>query len=223
MRIAPLNAVDRVDFILEEARRRRVLHVGCCDAPFTAQELARGTLLHQRLVEASTEVAGLDSDAHSVNLMTEAGVHNLWTSAADLRKALDARGEDRPFDLIVLGEVLEHVLSVDDLVSECQSVASPDATWVVTVPNAVPLKRFWRLAFGVEEVHPDHVCYFSPATLSTLMRKLGFDNMTLYSYWRDVGAVSQGFNKVVRRVRFLQPFCDGLCGTFRLRSADADE
>ena len=40
---------DRVSYILSACLGKRVLHVGCVDAPYTQRRFERGTLLHMAI------------------------------------------------------------------------------------------------------------------------------------------------------------------------------
>src|SRR6187549_2683007 len=58
----PPTMVNRVDYLLQYCQDKRVLHIGFTDHPFTSERLASGELLHQRLKQVTSGLAGVDLD-----------------------------------------------------------------------------------------------------------------------------------------------------------------
>src|SRR5690242_17147194 len=102
---APLPLVQRVDHLLARCRGRRVLHLGCTNWPYTDAALADGSLLHLRLAGVAAELYGIDADAEGLARLAAAGHHHLHRG--DL-EALDTLALP-PFDVIVAGEIIEHL------------------------------------------------------------------------------------------------------------------
>jgi hypothetical protein len=157
---------DRRTFIMERSRGKRVLHLGCIDWPFLERKIAEGSLLHADLVRVAESVVGFDSDEKGARLFAERG----WpTIVGDL--------EDMPelpeVDVVIAGEVIEHLANpgrfLASLASRC-----PGTEVVVTTPSAYAMKRWWRFLLGHEQVHPDHVAYYSPLTLRAILERYGY-------------------------------------------------
>ena len=68
---------DRKALVVERCRGKKVLHVGCADAPYTADRLASGDLLHARIGQVAADLWGLDSDAHALALLRDVGYEQL--------------------------------------------------------------------------------------------------------------------------------------------------
>jgi SAM-dependent methyltransferase len=166
---APLGVRDRADFLCELAVGRRVLHVGCAAAPVTPELLTSPNFLHRRLVEAAQSCCGVDTDAGASQMLRDAGFLDIITADATELSSVT----DKTYDLIVLGEVLEHVNNPGLLLDEMAKVLDPGGRIVVTVPNAYNLLRFLQIFAGREVVHMDHVAYYSPKTLSAACARVG--------------------------------------------------
>lgn len=210
MKLPRIHSCDREQFIMRYADGQRVLHVGCADMPFTAKKLRQGRLLHQRLLPVAAELTGVDVSGDGVALMRQAGIGDLHVLNAET-KLSEVFGAQR-FDVIVAGEVLEHVLNAGILLESLKSVCHPQSCIVLTTVNFAPIKRTYRLLYLDESVHPDHVCYYSLATLTCLLKQCGYKPLEWAAHWWDVGRVSRIVNKILRKAPFfVQYYADGLC------------
>jgi 2-polyprenyl-3-methyl-5-hydroxy-6-metoxy-1,4-benzoquinol methylase len=148
-----------------------VAHVGCADSPYTAELLAAGALLHQRLVRVA-RVTGVDVDVEALAMLRAAMPGERFVS---LDVTAGALGEDGGrFGLVIAGEVLEHVPDADSFLRGCRALLAPGGRLCVTVPNACCPKIGLRSLFGRESVHPDHRVYYGPRTLTRTLAGAGF-------------------------------------------------
>ncbi|MGC1687149.1 MAG: class I SAM-dependent methyltransferase, partial [Candidatus Acidiferrales bacterium] len=97
---------DRVNFIANLCKGRCVMHLGCAAWPLTEQQLDDGSLLHLALSKVSRRVYGIDLNEEGLAFLRERGFKDLirW----DVEKLDDLRVEE-PADVIVSGEILEHL------------------------------------------------------------------------------------------------------------------
>ncbi|MEZ5288457.1 MAG: class I SAM-dependent methyltransferase [Vicinamibacterales bacterium] len=102
----PPRLVQRVAFIEEACAGKRVLHLGCTNWPYTETVIRDGSLLHLRLMARAAELHGLDSDREGLDVLAAHGVPHLHLG--DLER-LDETALDGPFDVIVAGEIIEHL------------------------------------------------------------------------------------------------------------------
>jgi 2-polyprenyl-3-methyl-5-hydroxy-6-metoxy-1,4-benzoquinol methylase len=141
---------------------RRVLDLGCRDGALT-----------QTYLEGN-EVVGVDADREALAEAAKLGIETNW---ADLDRPLELA--DESFDVVVAGELLEHLRDPQRLVSEIRRVLRPGGTFVASVPNAYRLKR--RLFFLVgrpPDDDPTHLQMFSPADVRALLE--GFEAPQLH-------------------------------------------
>jgi 2-polyprenyl-3-methyl-5-hydroxy-6-metoxy-1,4-benzoquinol methylase len=165
---------DRFDFVRElcATTQGEVAHIGCADSPYTAELLAAGTLLHVRLVTSGT-VVGFDVDEAALDLIRQA-------LPGDRLVALDVAesvpdSERARYELVIAGEVLEHVGNADAFLSGCSALLAPGGRLCVTVPNACCPKLGVRALIGRESVHPDHRVYYGPRTLRRTLEGVGLE------------------------------------------------
>lgn len=136
---------------------KRVLDLGCRYGALTA------------FYADGNEVVGVDIDRAALQVAEDRlGIETRW---ADLDEPLAF--EDASFDVVVLGEVLEHVRDPQALVAEAVRVLRPGGGIVGSTPNGFRLKS--RLLFLIGR-HPEndatHLHVFSPDDVRLLLRGL---------------------------------------------------
>ena len=136
--------------------KKKILDVGCRDGVFTGK------------IMKNNVVTGVDIDTTALqicrkNLGIETIQHNLNTSFPFLKES---------FDVVLLGEVLEHSIFPEFLLSEIAHVLKPDGFLVGSVPNAYRLKNRVLFFLG-KEYDPDqtHLHHFSLQELKRMLSK----------------------------------------------------
>jgi SAM-dependent methyltransferase len=132
---------------------RRVLDLGC-----------RAGALTRFYVEGN-DVVGVDVDSVALARAAELGIE---TVHADVEEPFPFPAES--FDVVVAGELLEHLRSPERVVAEARRVLRPGGIFVGSVPNFFRLRN--RLAFlaGRPLDHdPTHLRIFAPRDVRTLM------------------------------------------------------
>ena len=190
-----MELVQRVDFIRQLCAGKKVLHLGCANYPFTRDSIKNNMLLHYDLEKSAGELYGFDFDQPGLDILAERGTKNLYR--ADLEKLGDV-GLAETFDVIVAGEMIEHLNNPGLFLTGIQRFMNAETRLLLTTINAYCGMRF--LWYGLrgrrgkqEPVHPDHVAYYSYATLSELVRRhgLAIDSFMFY----DVGKEHRPHNK----------------------------
>jgi SAM-dependent methyltransferase len=209
----PRQLVDREHFILDECRGQRVLHLGFVDHPYLAERLANGTWLHRRLFGVARELVGVDTACDEVEqLRGRPDVGQVLCGDAESLEQLELP----PFERIVAGELMEHLNNVGLFLGSVKSLLAPDGRLIISVPNAFCLRRTLRVAFGVESVHPDHVAYYSHATLKHLLTRYGYVIEHVAGYRLPVGTPRAAY-LLDRAASLLSPnLCEGLVYSVRV-------
>jgi SAM-dependent methyltransferase len=148
-------AVERIDLFRRAVRGpgRRVLDLGCRYGALTAH------------YTAGNHVVGLDVDRDALERAAELGIETCW---ADVEEGLPF--DDESFDVVVAGELLEHISHPDSLVAEARRVLRPDGTFVGSVPNAYRLKNRLRFLVGrPPEKDPTHLHLFTADDVRVLL------------------------------------------------------
>ena len=138
----------------------RVLDLGCRTGALT-EHYAGGN-----------ELTGVDVDRDALERARERlEIETVW---ADVEDGLPFDGGS--FDVVVAGELLEHLADPAATVSHVRRVLRPGGRFVGSVPNAYRLKA--RLAFAAgrsPDPDPTHLRMFSPRSLGSLLSR--FDDV----------------------------------------------
>jgi len=150
------GATDRASIIAElvGGADLRVLDLGCRTGALT-QHFADGN-----------RVTGLDVDREALERARERlGIDTVW---GNVEEGLPF--DDSSFDVVVAGELLEHLAMPRSVVREARRVLAPGGRFVGSVPNAFRLKSRVRFATGRHpETDPTHLQLFTPAALRALL------------------------------------------------------
>ncbi len=160
---------DRDKKILELCRDKAVLHIGACDAPYTAKKLSSGQLLHKRLVEVAGELVGVDVDEESIAYLKAEGISGIVNVDFFELKSLEIQP-----DIIVFGETIEHLENPGLYLETLNQFMTPEARLIISTPNCYSISAQCRVLLNKENIHPDHRVGFSAALLEQLLDKMGF-------------------------------------------------
>lgn len=175
-------------FILKDERGRllqsligqgqQVLDIGCRDGALT-QYFAQGN-----------KVLGVDIDEHSLQKAASLGIETqLVNLNGDWR---ELRG--RVFDVVVAGEVLEHLYYPEKVASRAAACLSAGGLFLGSVPNAFSLKNRLRYLAGSKRhtplSDPTHITQFSARELKDMLAK----------HFKEVEIV--GLGRYLRLARF---------------------
>lgn len=181
---------DRAQFIADICRGRRVLHLGCVQSGSLEEALAAGTLLHLRLSKVASELVGVDLDAQGIARMRKAGFTNLHHGDVEHLQALGLGGG---FDVVVAGEIVEHLSNPGLCLDAVRGKLRPEGRFVVTVPNAFSFRHMLPLAFRRRElVMDDHTAYHSFQTMRALLTRHGFTPVEHYAASDTTSANGKG-------------------------------
>lgn len=187
--------VQRVDFIKQICRGKKVLHLGCTNWPYTQEAIDNDMLLHFELEKTAAALYGFDYDQAGLDMIEKAGAKNLYR--ADLEK-LDEVPLEETFDVIIAGEMIEHLSNPGLFLQGIRRFMNAETKLVITTINAYCAFRF--LVYGLrgkgganEPVHPDHVAYYSYKTLKLVLEREQLQVSEFYFY--DIGREHRPFNR----------------------------
>lgn len=189
------DLVQRVDFIKAVCKGQKVLHLGCTNYPYTEESIENKMLLHFELEKIASEIYGFDFDQRGLDILEQHGSKNLFR--VDLEQ-LDQVALDEKFDVIVGGEMIEHLSNPGLFLTGIKRFMSDDTRLVLTTINAYCALRF--MMYGLrgrggknEPVHPDHVSYYSFRTLNLILERQDLKLKEFYFY--DIGEEHRPFNR----------------------------
>ena len=164
---------DRDQYIIEQCRDKKVLHIGPTDWPYTQEKINKDQLLYKKIDEVCVEQLGVDMDKEGAEFLNGAR----WCERSrivvhDLNKLADI---DFKPEVIVFGETLEHLMNHEIALSSIKQCMDRNAVLIISVPNATYIGNFIYALFGAEYQHPDHSVAWSFKTLQQFLGKVGVD------------------------------------------------
>lgn len=136
-----------------------VLDLGCRDGALTLY------------FKEGNNVLGVDIDSFSLAKASELGIPT---------KEMDIYGdwlelEGRKFEVVVMGEVLEHLFYPEDIIKKVAGVLKEGGVFVGSVPNAFSLRNRLRYLMGQKKYtplsDPTHINQFSRKDLVQVLSK----------------------------------------------------
>jgi SAM-dependent methyltransferase len=136
------------------------------------------------LAERTSSLYGIDSDERGLEILRSRGFGDLFIG--DL-ESLDECELDETFDVVVAGEMIEHLNNPGLFLAGVKRFLTKDSKLLITTINAYCAMRYFLYAVrgkgGTNEpVHPDHVAYYSFSTLSLLLERHGFADPKILFY-----------------------------------------
>jgi SAM-dependent methyltransferase len=182
------KVVDRSRRLVEICRGKRVIDLGFVDEGRMTLRQLQGTWLHAALAESAREIVGLDADELGVEQARELGFAAISVDCTNAELVGQLALE--PADVVVAGELIEHLDSPGDLLEAAKRLLLPDGTLVLTTPNGLSLTNFLAGLGRRELVNVDHVAWYSRRTLSTLLERHGWaiEELSFYRFPRVAGA-----------------------------------
>lgn len=169
-RAASTFRASRIGVVRHYASGKKVLDVGCVSHNFSVQSGGKGAWLHAHVVEAAAECVGADYDLAGVKEMNAAGYDVVHVDiGGDLTPILE-RG---PFDVVVAGELIEHLPAPQQLLSAAREVLRPKGKLVITTPNPYAPHRVRAGMRGVTWENVDHVQYLFPSGIAEMADRAG--------------------------------------------------
>ena len=145
-----------------------MLDVGCTGTKASGSIPPPGTTLHQSIKPVCRSLTGVDSDAEGIRLMEQEG----FTVRCDDITSMDLK---RTFDVIIAGEVIEHVVNPGLALVNLGKHLRHQARLIVTTCNPFYYRQQSKiLRHGSIQVHRDHVAWYDPLTMIVMLKGAGF-------------------------------------------------
>jgi SAM-dependent methyltransferase len=145
---------------------QRVLEVGCWSGHVT-----------RHLADRGNQVVGVELDAEAAR-RAEAFADRVHV--ADIDRTPLSQLESGPFDVILFGDVLEHLHDPRRVLEDSVGLLAPDGRFVISIPNVSHIDARMMLLQGNWEYQPDglldrtHLRWFTRQSLRELLADVGF-------------------------------------------------
>lgn len=160
---------NRERYILKECVNKKVLHLGCCDWPFTQIRYKNKSLLFLLIEKVSKKQLGLDNNKRTISYLHKKGYKNIRFFDLNKNNKIDFKP-----DVIIFGETLEHLMNLEIALSNIKKVMTKNSKLIITVPNATGFLRFLGNLLGKVKEHPDHKVSFTQGSLNSLLKYNNF-------------------------------------------------
>jgi SAM-dependent methyltransferase len=166
----------KIELLEQMTTGRQVLHLGAVGETGSSIDhvLDRSPRsFHASLTQVAERCVGIDTNREAVEALTQAGIFDnlMFADATTLER--DEIPLDR-LDVIVAGDIVEHLSNPGELLSNAARLADPGTLFALTTPNALGLRSFLRYLGGGVVDGGDHVLSFNRYSLENLLRRHGW-------------------------------------------------
>lgn len=196
----------REPYLIGLVTEKKVLDVGVVEHRLESRQ--RGRWLHGKMHAAAATCVGVDVLPEAVAKLNEEGF--------DVRVCdLTSDRLDETFEVIVIGEVIEHVADPGGLLRNAAAMLEAGGRIVLTTPNPYALHRVWQGVRNKPQESADHVTLFAPTHLYELAQRCGLD----LASWRGIrvkdldtprGRALSAVRKVADRLLSEDTACDSI-------------
>ncbi|CAN5795137.1 hypothetical protein BH24ACI4_BH24ACI4_26440 [soil metagenome] len=184
---------ERFEVIREICKGRTCLDIGIVgDLQHHLREPDKWVFHH--VGEVCSELVGLDLEASALAALRRRGYRNLVCADAE-NFALRKR-----FDVIVAGEIIEHLNNPGSFLSRCREHLAPGGLVVMTTPNTYSVNNLVKgLLLGQVALFHEHVNAYTAGLLEELLRRHGLEATRIeYFTERNPGLKNQVFRLLSR-------------------------
>ena len=166
----PIGKNNRVEQILTHVPKdAAILDIGCVNHKLNNDD---ENWLHGRLCNISDDVVGLDFLEDEIEMMDEMGYDVICANAEQFDL-------DRKFDVIVAGELLEHLSNPGEFLERANSHLEEGGKLIVSTPNPWYLFHVLAVYTEIAQWNEEHTAWFDEIVLKELLRRHDFDVETV--------------------------------------------
>lgn len=175
--------IYRKDRILELCTNKNVLHLGFIQHSHLYEKLIEdGTWLHEKINAVASRLVGIDYLENDTNKIRQKYDYEVY--CCDVTQ-LDKLGLAEEFDVIICGELIEHLENPGLMLDTLKSYMRKDTLFIITTPNPWSKARLNLIKKGILEdtwLNKEHTCWYSFETLKQLLERKGFKEIK-YDYY----------------------------------------
>lgn len=169
-----------INFFCKYSKGKTVLDLGCVN--HNSLNYRSKYWIHKALCAVASDCVGMDIYEDGVNFLKEKG-YNVFAGNAENFNL------NRNFDVIVAGELIEHLGNVSNFIECAKTHLNPSGVLLLSTPNPWHWRFIVKGLFSCDvKPNPEHVSWFC---LPTLTKLLSQHNMVIIEikygsrYWSD--------------------------------------
>ena len=181
-----MKKIYRKDEILKYCTNKNVLHIGFIQhANMWRQKIDEKDWLHSKIMSVANSVVGIDYLKNEVEIIKkELGIECYYGDATNLSQVKI----DKKFDVIVCGELIEHIANPGLMLDGLKRFMNKDTILIITTPN--PWRDLWvyNIFNNNNEgnwLNKEHVCWYSYQTLKQLLERYNYKEVSYDYYYAE--------------------------------------
>lgn len=210
-----MRVVFRQRFLEDYVKGKTVLDLGSVEHDLYRDNIQKGKWLFASLQKNARRIVGVDFLQQAIDELTRQGYDIRYGDVENLGQLQ----VDEQFDLIIAGELIEHLPNPGRFLQSISKFMSPKTELVLTTPNAFGFIRFTDALIRRERTRTDHMAYYSTNTLGQVLQAHGYEVKEHLFYSFISGKKRSVFLSYIRKFWFsLFPFLsDGLIAIAKYR------
>jgi len=216
------KVVDRTKFITEFCRGKNVIHLGAAqgsddnDLDLFRKNISSEKYIHRVVSTVSRKAIGIDYNPFFIEEMKKSGFTNIFYGDIEKEETLEIK--DFEPDVILLGEILEHLSNPGNAIKNIlKKLATDKTTVLITIPNGLTFSNFIFALLGKESHDPDHSLLFTPRIISNLLNKNGAKVSDIFYTQTTIHTESFFVDYYYKKLRKLRTFLYWLMNNIFIR------
>jgi 2-polyprenyl-3-methyl-5-hydroxy-6-metoxy-1,4-benzoquinol methylase len=181
---------DRLSPLLDLAKNRKVINIGCCGSDV----LANNTTVHGKIAAVASDCVGIDIFEEGANKLRHDG-HNVFLANAESFEL-----DQNDFDLAILGDIIEHLANPGLALDRANMHLKLGGLVAVSTPNPFAISLTTQiLRKAAYDVNSEHTLWFDPVMLCRIMERSGFEPIELI--WTQDGETRRLAYYILKKLR----------------------
>ena len=155
-------------WILKYVSGKKVLDLGCVGQDSTS-DVSSDLWLHGQLSNSAKELVGVDINEEGLKALKDNGFNVHYANVEEM--ALNDK-----FDVIVAGDIIEHVSNVGNFLSRVEEHLEDDGVFLVCTPNPmIPMQFASLLLRGSMMANDEHTCWITKEVMAEACRRYNLE------------------------------------------------
>ena len=198
---------SKLDFFAEQAKEKKVLDIGVVE--HTLEFVEKPEWKHKKIKQVSKYALGVDILEHEVNVLKDRGFD------VECVDATSDRYLGQKFDVVIIGDVIEHVNDPVKLVVFAKRHLNKGGKIIISTPNPFFIKYVYRaIKEGVFIANAEHTFWITPTNMLEICRRA---NCSLDSFFT---IKHTGFKGIQKSVSLINRLCRQLFLVFFPKAQD---